>query len=232
MLWIGIWISWLPYAFAHEPLRIIINLFTLCFEFSMSQLIRLLIILVIMEQISQVFNILGNWLFRSGHIHWIIIIIRWTIWVAATSWLAINFILWRKDHLGSCLALDYTVLWVFNCPMIWNVVVVNFYRLRVLDGLLIIILLALGSLIIILLTLGSLVMISDVVIDLFYIDLVLIVLRSLSIIFCHFLSVFTLLLCVIESTDLRLIATWTITVDSLILIRVIEPFHSSVALAA
>ena len=89
-----------------------------------------------------------------------------------------------------------------------------------------------SSLIVIRLSFGHLIMIPDVRINLFDINLVLFVFRLFSIILRHFLSMFALLLGVIKSTDLRLVASRPITIDSFVLIGMVQPFHRSVALVA
>jgi hypothetical protein len=111
--------------------------------------------------------------------------------------LAKHLILWFEQHQWSIFALLYLVLRVLILIGNKNKIVVDLLLLSWLHLLLIVILLSLG---------WCLIMISDIAIDLLYVDLVLVVFRSFPVVLCHFLSVFALLQRMIESTDLRLIA--------------------------
>lgn len=64
------------------------------------------------------------------------------------------------------------------------------------------------------------------------VNIVLLVVHLLSIIFAHLLSVTALLLSVVEGTDLGLVTSGAITIDSLVLVGVVEPLNCRMTFVA
>ena len=76
------------------------------------------------------------------------------------------------------------------------------------------------------------VVVFDLLIYIAYVDIILFVLDLFSIILANFLRMVTFLLRVKKCTNFTLVASGAITINSLILVRVVKAFHCSVTLIA
>lgn len=118
-------------------------------------------------------------------------------------------------------------------PSDGNVIVVNFKVVIVLDGLRVEVQVVFRGLFVGFLAIVSiLVVVDDLLIDKFLVNVVFLVLHRFPVILTHLDRVVSLLMIVIEGTNLGFVASASIAIDSLILVRMVKSLYCRVTFVA